>query len=112
MTNFDSLKDNIWDSARSGNRDKFDEQCAALVEKARGDWWRIGWSLAPNNLNELYQMLDKVAEKAHEAWLKAMDEGDAPNEDISPGEGFLLVKMIIQDAVNKKGVENDGSRVN
>ena len=36
-------------------------------------------------------------------WLKAMDEGDAPPEDVSPAEGFLAVKKIIQDAVNGKG---------
>ena len=103
MTNFEPIKDKIWNSARSGDRDEFDGQCEALMEKAMGDWWRIGWNLAPDNLDELYQMLDKAAEKAHSEWLKAIEDGDAPNEDVSPAEGFLAVKKIIQDAVNGKG---------
>lgn len=103
MTNFEPLKLKIWNSARADNWEQFDKDCKALMEKAMGDWWRIGWSLAPDNLDELYQLLDEAAEKAHESWLKAMEEGDAPSEDVSPGEGFLVVKRVIQDAVNGKG---------
>ena len=103
MTNFEPIKLRIWDDARADKRDLFDKDCEALMEKALGDWWRIGWNLAPDSLDELYQMLDKAAEKAHSDWLKAMDEGDAPPEDVSPAEGFLAVKKIIQDAVNGKG---------
>lgn len=103
MTDFEPLKLRIWNDARADKWDVFDKDCEKLVEKVSGDWWRIGWSLAPDNLDELYQMLDKAAEKAHESWLKAITEGDAPPEDVSPGEGFLIVKKIIQDAVNGKG---------
>lgn len=100
MIDFETSKQRIWDDARADKRDLFNKDCEALMEKAMGNWWRIGWSLAPDNLDELYQMLDKAAEKAHNDWLKAIEDGDAPNEDVSPGEGFLLVKKIIQDAVD------------
>ena len=100
MTDFETLKIKMWNDARADKWDAFDKDCESLMEKAAGNWWRIGWNLAPDNLDELYQMLDKAAEKAHEAWLKAIEDGDAPAEDISPGEGFLVVKKVIQDAVN------------
>lgn len=103
MTDFSPLKQKIWKDARESNWEQFDKDCEALMEKAMGDWWRIGWNLAPDSLDELYQMLDKAAEKAHNDWLKAMDEGDAPPEDVSPAEGFLAIKKIIQDAINGKG---------
>jgi hypothetical protein len=31
-----------------------------------------------------------------------MECGDAPPEDVSPGEGFALFKKVIQDAVEGK----------
>lgn len=103
MADTDTLKLRMWNDARADKWDVFNEDYEALLEKAMGNWWRIGWSLAPNNLDELYQMLDKAAEKAHNYWLKAIEDGDAPNEDVSPGEGFLAVKKVIQDAVDGKG---------
>jgi hypothetical protein len=110
MADIEPLKLKIWNSARADNWEQFNEDCETLIEKAVGDWWRIGWSLAPNSIDEIYHILDGAAKNAHEAWLKAMENGDAPAEDISPGEGFLLVKKIIQDAVNGKEVKNDSSR--
>ena len=105
MIDFETLKLRIWDDARADKRDLFDKDCESLMEKAAGNWWRIGWNLAPDSLDELYQMLDKAAEKAHSDWLKAIEDGDAPAEDISPGEGFLAVKKVIQDAVDGKKKE-------
>ena len=46
-------------------------------------------------------MLDALAGDCHEAWLKAIECGDAPPEDVSPGEGFALVKKVIQEAVGE-----------
>lgn len=102
MTNFAPLKLKIWNSARADNWNQFNKDCDVLIEKVVGDWWRIGWSLDPANLDELYQLLDKASEKAHNNWLKAIEDGDAPAEDISPGEGFLLVKKVIKEAVEGK----------
>lgn len=113
MTDFETPKQRIWDDARADKRDLFNKDCEALMKKAAQDIWRMGWSLVPKDINDVYGLLDAMANWCHSQWLKAIDEGDAPAEDISPSEGFLLVKRIIQDAVNKKGsVENDCSRVN
>ena len=101
MTNFEPLKLRIWNDARAEKWDIFNEDCEALMNKAVGDWWRIGWNIAPKDINEVYQMLDALAGDCHEAWLKAMECGDAPAEDVSPGEGFALVKKVIQEAVGR-----------
>lgn len=111
MADIETMKLRLWNDARADKWDAFNEDYEALLEKAMGNWWRIGWNLAPNNLDELYQMLDRAAEKAHNDWLKAIEDGDAPNEDVSPAEGFLVVKKIIQDAINGKEMKNDSSRV-
>jgi len=71
------------------------------VKKARDDWWRIGWSIYPKDIDDLLKMIDKTAEEAHKAWLKAIKCGDAPNEDISPGEGFALCARLIREEMEK-----------
>ena len=102
MTNFEPLKNSIWDAAKADDKAAFDKNCEALIKKASDDIWRIGWELDPRNIDELYKMLDDMAIWCHERWIEAMKCGDAPSEDVSPSEGFLLIKQVIQNAV--KGV--------
>lgn len=52
-------------------------------------------------------MLDKAAKFCHEKWVEAMNSGDAPPEDVSPGEGFAIMKKVIQDAVGGKESANE-----
>lgn len=102
MTDFDTLKIKIWNDARTDKWDMFEKDFADLIEKAKTDVWRIGWSIAPKDINEVYALLDKAAQFCHEKWVEAMKSGDAPPEDVSPGEGFALLKQVIQDAVERK----------
>lgn len=104
MTNFQPIKDKIWNSAKNDDKISFNKECDALMEKATGDWWRLGWNVPVSNIDELADLLKKISESAHKAWKEAIKIGDAPNEDISPGEGFhycySLVKKLIDE--NKK----------
>lgn len=102
MTNYEPLKKLVWESARSGNKSEFDDNCAALMQKASEDIWRIGWSIMPKNIDEVYKIIDGLAKWSHEKWLEAMKCGDAPAEDVSPGEGFLHIKNVIKEAVEGK----------
>ena len=102
MTNFEPLKQKIWESAKADNKIEFNSNCEALMNKAVNDLWRIGWELAPRDINDVYKMLDLLAKNFHEKWLEAMKCGDAPPEDVSPGEGPALVKKVIQEAVEGK----------
>lgn len=102
MTNFEPLKQLIWESAKADNKDDFNKNCEALMEKAAQDIWRMGWSIAPKDIDEVYKMLDDLAKWCHEKWLEAMKCGDAPPEDVSPGEGFMLIKNVIKEAVEGK----------
>lgn len=102
MTDFETPKQRIWDDARADKRDLFNKDCEALMKKACDDLWRIGWEIYPKDINDVYKMLDDLAKWCHEKWLEAMTCGEAPPEDVSPGEGFALVKKIIQEAVEGK----------
>lgn len=101
MASFGPLKDKIWEAAQKSDKTMFDDYCDKLVEKVHSDWWRIGWSICPKDIDDLLKMLDKTAKEAHKSWLKAIEDGDAPNEDISPGEGFALCARLIQEEMEK-----------
>ena len=102
MTNFETLKEKIWKAAQKSDKKKFDLYCDKLMKKVHDNWWRIGWSIYPKNINELLKMIDKLAKEAHKMWIKAMKCGDAPNEDVSPGEGFALCSKLIREAIKEK----------
>lgn len=102
MTNFEPLKEKVWKAVEKADKVKFDKACDKLMQKAVNDWWRIGWCIAPTSINDVFSMLDKAARKAHKCWLKAMKCGDAPPEDVSPGEGFALCAKLIREALNNK----------
>ena len=71
------------------------------MQKASDDWWRIGWNICPKDIDELIKILDKTAKEAHKSWQKAVKNGDAPNEDISPGEGFALCARLVREEMEK-----------
>lgn len=102
MTNFEPIKDKIWNAAQKQNREKFDKECTNLMKKAVNDWWRIGWSIYPKSIDEIIKGFERVAKKAHKLWIKAMKSGDAPSEDVSPGEGFALCAQLIRELKSKK----------
>ena len=103
MTNFQPFKDKIWEAAKSDDKQAFDEACLNLMEKAGEDIWRIGWEIYPKNIEDVYKLLDNLSTWCHERWLEAMKCGDAPPEDVSPGEGPMLMKRVIQEAIEMSG---------
>ena len=103
MTDFEPIKTRIWKAAHKVDVQKFDKACDALMKKAVGDWWRIGWNVAPKDLVELMKMFEKLAKRADREWIKAMKRGDAPPEDVSPGEGFALCAKLIRDELEANG---------
>lgn len=102
MTNFEQLKQKVWEAAQKSDKKTFDDCCDKLVEKTYSDWWRIGWNICPKDIDDLLKMIDKTAKEAHKAWLKAMKCGDAPAEDVSPGEGFAICSNLIREAIKNK----------
>lgn len=102
MTNFKPIKDKIWEAAQKNNEVDFNKQCDALMKKAVDDWWRIGWNICPKSAEEVVNMIEYLAKSSHEAWVKAMKCGDAPPEDVSPGEGFAIAARLVKDAISKK----------
>ena len=78
------------------------------MQKACDDWWRIGWSICPKSVDDVIKMIDNLAKEAHNSWLAAMKCGDAPAEDVSPGEGFALCSKLIQEAIK---ISDHSSRI-
>lgn len=109
MTDFGPIKKKIWKAARTGNEQRFDKECDALMKKVSGEWWRIGWNVLPADLKDLSNMFERLAKKAHREWIKAMRRGDAPAEDISPGEGFALCAKLIRDELKSKPKSKAGN---
>ena len=111
MTNFEPLKDQIWEAAQKSDKKKFDDCCNTLIEKVYSDWWRIGQSICPKDIDDLLKLIDKTAKEAHKSWRKAVKNGDAPDEDVSPGEGFAYCASLIRDLKDsqskKLDIEND-----
>lgn len=102
MTNFEPLKEKVWNAAQKSNKEKFDYYCNKLMQKACDDWWRIGWNVYPKDVDDVLKLIDNLAKEAHKSWIKAMKCGDAPAEDVSPGEGFALCSKLIREAIKNK----------
>lgn len=102
MTNFEPIKEKIWAAVQKQNKKKFDKECDNLMKKAVNDWWRVGWMICPKTPEELIKLLNKTAKLAHKSWIKAMKCGDAPPEDISPGEGFAWCAKIVKELCQKQ----------
>ena len=111
MLNIEPLKDQIWEAAQKSDKKKFDDCCNTLIEKVYSDWQRIGWSICPKDIDDLLKLIDKTAKEAHKSWRKAVKNGDAPDEDVSPGEGFAYCASLIRDLKDsqskKLDIEND-----
>lgn len=102
MTDLEPVKKKIWKAVEKADKAKFDKACDAFAKKIAGDWWRIGWNVMPEDLADLAKTFEKVAKAAHREWIKAMRRGDAPPEDVSPGEGFALCARLIREALPPK----------
>lgn len=111
MTNITFLKYKMWEAAQKSDKKKFDDCYDRLIEKVYSDWWRIGWSICPKGIDDLLKLIDKTAKEAHKSWRKAVKNGNAPDEDVSPGEGFSRCAILIRDLKdsknNKLDIEND-----
>ncbi len=100
MTNFEPVKNSIWDAAKADDKAAFDKNCEALMIKAFEDIWRMGWGIKPDiTIDEIYDMLDDIAKFCDDKWKEAMECGDAPLEDVSPAEGIMHIKEGIQKAI-------------
>lgn len=102
MTDLEPVKKKIWKAVEKADKQKFDKECDAFARKVAGGWWRIGWNIMPADLADLAKMLDRAAKAAHREWIKAMRRGDAPPEDVSPGEGFALCARLIREVLPSK----------
>ena len=107
MSNIEPLKDKMWEAAQKLDKKQFDDCCDKLIEKVYSDWWRIGWSICPKDIDDLLKLIDKTTKEAHKSWRKAVKNGDAPDEDVSPGEGFSRCAILIRDLKDSKNNKLD-----
>ena len=88
MTNLNPIKEKIWQSVKNDNRDDSDKYCLEMQDKINSNLWRIGWNIYPKNIDELINLTHNIAIGCETCWKKAIEEGDTPNEDVSPAEGL------------------------
>ena len=112
MTNFQPFKDKIWESAKADDKQAFEKACEDLMIKGVNDLFRIGWNIYPKKIEDVYDLIDDLATWCHERWQEAMECGDAPYEDVSPGEGPMLVKKVIQEAIESAGKAKKKKKTN
>ena len=61
-------------------------------------WYVAGWSVNPKSLKvaEATRLIDYLAVCAHLAWQNRICRGEAPAEDVSPAEGFILLALFVR----------------
>lgn len=102
MTDFKPFKDKVWEAAKADDKAAFDKACDALMEKASKDMWRIGWSIYPKDIGDVFGLFKDIGTWCHKSWLEAMKNGDAPPEDVSPGEAFAHISKLVKEAIETK----------
>jgi hypothetical protein len=102
MTDFEPFKKRIWKCAQDNDRKGFDRWCMLLMQKGVKDFlWRSGWGICPENAEAVFDMFTSLSLKSHKEWLKAIGRGDAPPEDVSPAEGYLLCANMIRELIDE-----------
>ena len=108
MTDFSPFKKRIWKYAQENDNKNFDRWCLLLMQKGVKDClWRLGWSICPENAESISEMFKDFAVKADKEWRKAIGKGDAPPEDVSPGEGYALCSKLIEELIDDNSKLND-----
>lgn len=63
--------------------------------------FRLGWG-GTGKIDTVPKMLRVIGVMAHHDWLKAMERGDAPPEDVSPCEGFFHYANLVEGLMEGK----------
>ncbi len=61
-------------------------------------WPAVGWSVDPKKVGvaEAAALIESLAAAAHVTWVCKVKEGAMADEDVSPGEGLLLVAGLVR----------------
>ena len=57
--------------------------------------FRLGWG-GTGKIDTVPKLLRVIGVMAHYDWLKAMERGDVPAEDVSPCEGFFHYANLVE----------------
>lgn len=61
-------------------------------------WYTLGWDVNPKVLqaDDVASHLSCLAVFAHRVWQNRISRGKAPDEDVSPAEGFILLALFVR----------------
>ena len=77
---------------------KSDLDAAGVEQKPSYFDYRLGWHIDPKGgVSQIPDFLRVVGRMAHADWEAAVERGEMPNEDVSPGEGFALLASRLED---------------
>ena len=71
--------------------------------------FRLGWG-GGDTVKSAPELLRILGMVAHYDWLKAMERGDAPPEDVSPCEGFFHYAKTVEDLIDKNTSDKEKRR--
>jgi len=94
------IKENLWKHASAGEKEAFDKDVEDLRSLCQSEWWRVGWDFIPQSAEDIVKLFKDASVKIHHMWLDAIERGEIPAEDVSPGEAFAMCSRIVSEAIH------------
>lgn len=87
-------------NARTTKPRKFTQRQIADLDHLLLGWYALGWSVNPKRITsaEVFRCLTTLGTLAEASWNHSIRAGRAPDEDISPAEGFYLMAFFVLEA--------------
>lgn len=99
-------------NARTTTPRKFTKRQIADLDHLLLKWYALGWSVNPKRITsaEVFRFLTTLGTLAEASWNHAIRTGRAPDEDVSPAEGFYLMAFFVLEAARRGKVRSLASR--
>ena len=95
-------------NARTTKPRKFTKRQIADLDHLLLKWYALGWSVNPKRITsaEVFRFLTTLGTLAEASWNHAIRTGRAPDEDISPAEGFYLMAFFVLETARRGKVRS------
>ena len=91
---------------------KFTKRQITALDHLLLTWYALGWSVNPKRITpaEVFRFLTTIGTLAEASWNHAIRTGRAPDEDVSPAEGFYLMAFFVLETARRGKVRSLASR--
>lgn len=90
------------------NNKRLSKKQTAEIDRELTEWCKAGWEVAGNKINvgKTVQFMQAIGVLADITWRHSVNSGLAPDEDVSPMEGFMLIAYLIKELGERAGVKS------